>query len=464
MEDITLRELLEAVQGTLLGTFSNLDTIICRVDTDSRNIHEHSVFLPLVGERFDGHAYINQSLNTGALGCITAREREEYREDKFYVKVSGTQKALRDLALWYKNRFNIPFIGITGSVGKTTTKDMVAAVLSTKYKVLKTEGNFNNNIGLPMTLLRLNRTHEICVLEMGMDRLGEIDYLGDIVKPNVGVITNIGDAHMEHLGSRDNIFKAKCEILPHIQDGGLLVLSGDDEILATLEENERYHTVRCGTNNTSSYWAEECQGDGTSYIKSEITTPKMHKVVEIPAVGAHMVYPTLMATAIGEHFGLTEENIVEGILRFVPTRMRMNILHRADNITILDDTYNANPQAMRAAIQVLADSGTQRKTAVLGDMFELGPFAPALHIGVGECLNHANIDCLVAVGELAEKIADGARQSGIIEVYYCENKDDATAILADLIAPNTIFLLKASRGMAFENLTAYLVKQTRERI
>ena len=228
MEAITLAQLLEAVHGTLLGDFRDENVIVQRVDTDSRTIHPGSLFIPLVGERFDGHAYINAALEGGALGCLTARERESYRPDRFYIKVASTQRALRDLAAWYKARFPIPFIAVTGSVGKTTTKDMIAAVLSTRYRVLKTEGNYNNNIGLPLTLLRLDRSCEICVLEMGMDRPGEIDYLGEIVQPDVGVITNIGDAHIERLGSRENIFRAKCELLPHIRPGGLVVLNGDD--------------------------------------------------------------------------------------------------------------------------------------------------------------------------------------------------------------------------------------------
>ena len=181
MERITLGQLLEAVHGKLLGSFCDLDAAVGRVDTDSRNIHPGSLFIPLVGERFDGHAYINSALEGGAVGCLTARERESYRTDKFYVKVANTQRALRDLAAWYKSRFQIPFVAVTGSVGKTTAKDMIAAVLSTRYQVLKTEGNFNNDVGLPLTILRLEREHQICVLEMGMDKFGEIVYLADIV-------------------------------------------------------------------------------------------------------------------------------------------------------------------------------------------------------------------------------------------------------------------------------------------
>ena len=460
MEAITLAQLLEAVHGTLLGDFRDENVIVQRVDTDSRTIHSGSLFIPLVGERFDGHAYINAALEGGALGCLTARERESYRPDRFYIKVASTQRALRDLAAWYKARFPIPFIAVTGSVGKTTTKDMIAAVLSTRYRVLKTEGNYNNNIGLPLTLLRLDRSCEICVLEMGMDRPGEIDYLGEIVQPDVGVITNIGDAHIERLGSRENIFRAKCELLPHIRPGGLVVLNGDDPMLASLRGRTPVPAVFCGREEGLEYRARRLEGDGDSRILCQMTTPRMDRQVEIPALGEHMIYPALIAAAIGERFGLTQDQIVEGILRFVPTRMRMNILYRGDGIVILDDTYNANPQSMRAAISVLADSHSAWKVAVLGDMLELGPFAPALHTEVGECLGREKIDCLVAVGEMSAYIAQGARDSGVPQVHHCPDKEAAKTLLEQVIRPDSTILVKASRGMQLEELTAFLMEHT----
>ena len=216
MQTITLGQLVAAVNGRLLGTYDNVNTLIDVLDTDSRAVHEGAVFLPLVGERFDGHSYIESALTNGAAGTFTDRELDSYHPDKFYVKVENTELALRDLAVWYKSQFPIPFVAVTGSVGKTTAKDMIACVLEQKFRVLKTEGNFNNNLGLPLTVLRLTDEHQMCVLEMGMDRFGEIDYLAGAVKPDVGVITNIGDAHIERLGSRENIFKAKCEMLPHV--------------------------------------------------------------------------------------------------------------------------------------------------------------------------------------------------------------------------------------------------------
>ena len=462
MEIITLSQLLEAVHGTLLGSFSDPNTPIGGVDTDSRSIHAGSLFIPLEGERFDGHAYIASALEKGAAGCLTAREPGSFLPDKFYVRVENTQRALRDLAAWYRGRFDIPLIGVTGSVGKTTTKDMLAAVLGTRYKVLKTEGNHNNTIGLPQTLLGLDSSHEIAVLEMGMDRPGEIDYLAGAVRPDVGVITNIGDAHIERLGSRENILKAKCELLPHIKKDGLAVLNGDDTLLATLRGKTPVPAVFCGQGEDCVYRAQVTGGDGVSHIHCRLITPGMDREVKIPALGAHMIYPTLIAAAVGERFGLTPDQIEEGISQFVPTRMRMNILHRGAGITILDDTYNANPQSMRAAISVLADSQGSCKVAVLGDMLELGPFAPALHTGVGEYLGAAGIRCLVAVGEQAEHIAQGARNSGVPKVICCRDREEAKAVLPQLIRPDITILVKASRGMKLEELTAKLLELTAE--
>ena len=462
MEAITLAQLLEAVHGTLLGDFRDENVIVQRVDTDSRTIHPGSLFIPLVGERFDGHAYINAALEGGAAGCFTQRERESYLPGKFYIKVDSTQRALRDLAAWYKARFPIPFIAVTGSVGKTTTKDMIAAVLSTRYRVLKTEGNLNNEIGVPMTLLRLSGEHEIAVLELGMNHAGEIDYLSALVEPDVVLMTNIGDSHIEHFGSREKILEAKSEIFHHVKSGAFVVINGDDPLLNTLPGKLPYAFTRVGAGEGLDYRAERLVSDGKSHMTCEVKTPHNSFPVEIPALGDHMIYPTLMAAAVGEHFGLTQTQIADGVLHFAPTKMRMNLLHRGDDITILNDTYNANPQSMRAAISVLSDRRSQWSIAVLGDMFELGPFAPALHTGVGECLGKARIDCLVAVGELAEHIAQGARNSGVPLVYHCKDKAEAKPVLDQLVRPGSTILVKASRGMELEELTAYLLSITPE--
>jgi UDP-N-acetylmuramoyl-tripeptide--D-alanyl-D-alanine ligase len=410
--------------------------MVGRVETDSRTIHAGSLFVPLVGERFDGHAYINAALEGGAAGCFTQRERESYLPGKFYIKVDSTQRALRDLAKYYKKKFPIPVVALTGSVGKTTTKDMVAAVLGEKYRVLKTEGNLNNEIGVPMTLLRLSGEHEIAVLELGMNHAGEIDYLSALVEPDVVLMTNIGDSHIEHFGSREKILEAKSEIFHHVKSGAFVVINGDDPLLNTLPGKLPYAFTRVGAGEGLDYRAEGLVSDGKSHMTCEVKTPHNSFRVEIPALGDHMIYPTLMAAAVGEHFGLTQTQIADGVLHFAPT--------------------------MRAAVEVLSSARGAYKVAVLGDMFELGPLAPALHAGVGDYLGKAGIDCLVAVGELARHIHDAAQAAGVPECYYCPTKAEARPVLDGVVRPHATILVKASRGMALEELVDYLLTITGE--
>lgn len=466
MEELTIREILEATHGRLLGDHTDLDAKVTQVETDSRTISAGSLFLPLTGERFDGHAYINSALEGGAAGCLTQRERESYLPGKFYIKVDSTHQALRDLAVWYKNRFDIPVVAITGSVGKTTTKDMIAAVLSEKFRVLKTEGNKNNDIGLPMTLLRLERSHQIAVVELGINHPGEMDVLSGVAQPDVVCVTNIGDAHIEAFGCRENTRKAKLEIFNHARPGCTAVFNGDDPLLRSARDMV---AAKCaggvlyvGRDTGLDYWAGDLESDWRSQVSCDVTTPRGTCHMDIPALGDHMIYPTLMAAAVGERFGMTLEEITAGVRNFAPTKMRMNILPRGENITILDDGYNANPQSMRAAIEVLDGYTGEYKIAVLGDMFELGPLAGVLHAGVGEFLGRSHVDCLVAIGELAKNIYDAAITSQVPECYHFDTKERAMLTLHDLIRPGTTILVKASRGMEFETITDYLKSITTE--
>lgn len=466
MEPMTIREILSAVGGRMLGDFDNLDMTICKVETDSRTIHAGSLFVPIIGDQFDGHAYIASALEGAAAACFTQRERESYLAGKCYIKVENTARALRDLAAHYKSKFPIPVVAITGSVGKTTTKDMVAAVLGEHYNVLKTEGNLNTDIGTCMTLFRLTGETQILVLEMGMNHPGEIDVMSALGQPDVCLITNVGDSHIEFLGSRENILKAKCEIFSHAAPGFTAVLNGDDELLRTLadtlDRNWAGSVLWVGGKPGLDYTAMSLTSDGKSSTSCKVKTPHTICDVDIPALGSHMIYPTLMAAAVGERFGVTEEEFRRGVLHFAPTKMRMDIIRRQEDITILNDTYNANPQSMRAAVEVLSKTHDTRKVAVLGDMFELGALAPALHAGVGAYLGKAGIDCLVAVGELAKNIYDAAASALVPEVHYCATKEEALPILAQAAQPHTTILVKASRGMAFEDLVEHLKSITEE--
>ena len=434
MEAITIREILAAVGGTLLRPFDEDRTIDC-VDTDSRTMHEGSLFIPLSGERFDGHVYIDQALEDGALGCLTHKSVETLRPDKFYIQVEDTMTALGALARYYRNKFDLKVVGVTGSVGKTTTKDMVASVLSQRYRVLKTEGNYNNNIGVPKTLFRLDHTHQIAVIEMGMNHMGEIDYLTRIAEPDVAVITNVGDAHIENLGSRENTLRAKAEIFSGVRQGGVAVLNGDDPLIAKLD-GVLIHPITWYGESEHCTWRctsiKEAEHD-TMHLTAE--TPLGHLETTIHCLGRHMLYPALTAAAVGGRFGLTLEEISRGIESFVPTKMRMDIVRCKNGVTILNDTYNANPQSMRAAVDVLANYSGSYRVAVLGDMLELGDLGPMLHESVGKYVVTCGIDCLIAVGTLAEHIYDGAmsaRQDETVDCYYRPTKEEAEAVLPEM--------------------------------
>lgn len=452
MEIICLKDLLQATSGTLVGDFNDLNCTFSYVDTDSRKITPHSVFFALVGEKFDAHLFLEQLEKSDVAGFVISKDLDHYQPDKFYVKVEDTQKALGDFAKYYKSLFSIPFVAVTGSVGKTTIKDMVSAVLASKYTLHKTDGNFNNTIGLPLTVFQLEKKHQICVLEMGMDTLGEIDFLSNIVKPDVAIISNVGDAHIERLGSRENILKAKCEVLPHIKEHGLLLLNGDDVMSKKIDKRNHLTTFFFGKDTECSYYADNIQSNGVNETTCQLHSPSQSYDVKIPALGDYMIYPTLVAMAVGEHFNLTNEEISTGISQFIPTKMRMNQIILPNHITILNDTYNANPQSMKAAISVLASHKAKRKIAVLGDMFELGDYSKDLHQEVGSFVASQNIDVLITVGEQSRYMGEGAKNQGLTKVLICQEKQQALTVLQDLLESETTLLFKASRGMSLETL------------
>lgn len=459
MEPITVAEIVAAVGGKLLGSF-NPDAQITAIDTDSRHMSENSLFVPLAGEKFDGHRYLHQALCDGALGCLTHCPVTERREDRFYIQVEDTTTALGDLARYYRNKFDIKVIGVTGSVGKTTAKDMVAAVLSQKYRVLKTQGNYNNNIGVPKTIFGLDRSHQVAVIEMGMNHSGEIDYLTRIAQPDVAMITNVGDAHIENLGSRENTLRAKAEIFNGLKPGGVAVLNGDDPLLAKLDQVLIHPITWYGESEHCAFRCLEIREAEHDCMALTAQTPLGQLRTTIHCLGRHLLYPALSAAAVAADFGLTLEEISRGIESFVPTKMRMDIVRCKGGITLLNDTYNANPQSMRAAVDVLANySGTYR-IAVLGDMLELGDLGPVLHESVGQFVGRAGIDCLITVGALGECIARGARSTGLTEVYSRPNKEEAKVVLAQVLQPGAVILCKASRGMKFEELVEYLRRLT----
>lgn len=462
MKGMTIRAAVDACRGIYHGDEAFLDKEISSVTTDSRKIEKNGMFIALCGARSDGHDYIGQCFDLGAACCISQRELPG--ENRPYIQVNSTPEALRNLAAYYRSCLDIKVVGITGSVGKTSTKETIASVLSRKYRVRKTQGNFNNEIGLPLTVFTLRDDDEIAVLEMGISDFGEMTRLTAIAQPDVCVITNIGMCHLENLKTRDGVLKAKTEIFKSMKPGGTAVLNGDDDKLASVNEVHGKKPVFFGVENKSGVYAKNIVNKGlegmTAVLCSVGTSDGVSEFeVTIPVAGEHMVYNAMAAAAVGAQFGLSSKEIQEGIAQLETISGRNHII-KTDSLLILDDCYNANPVSMKASVDVLA-SAQGRKVAVLGSMFELGEEEEMLHYQVGEYLAGKNIDVLLTAGELGGYIAKGAleAQSGDdmkhkCEVHSFETKEELAGNLSKFLRAGDNVLVKASHGMEF----TYIVK------
>ena len=451
MKTLTAAELLTATGGTLLAGGEN--AVVTSVSTDSRTAGAGALFIPLAGERFDGHDYIDKALTLGAAGCLCAKTPARFLPGKFYISVPDTRLALKALASWYRGQFSIPVVQITGSVGKTTTKEMIASVLSQKYRTLKTAENFNNDIGTPLTLLGLDDTCEAAVIETGMDHFGEIRYLGEMVRPHIAVITNIGDAHIEFLGSREGILKAKSEIFENLDADGVAVLNGDDALLDTVNIPQR--TVRCGESEGAQVRVSGLTDRGIDGIACTVTTARAEYHLDVPAPGRHMIYAASLAVAVGEELGLSVEEIERGAAAYVPTGSRMRVHRLSGGRRLLDDCYNANPQSMSASLRVLAAS-TGKKIAVLGDMKELGELTESAHRAMGELCALLGIDHVIAVGEDARGIADAVGEGA----EWYPDAESAVGAAEREFTEGSVLLCKASHSMHMEKIVEELLKTT----
>ena len=444
----TVREICAAVGGTLLQGEGS--ALITGVTTDSRAVSAGQLFIPLTGERFDGHAYIGSALSSGAAGCLTARTPETLLPGKLYVQVADTRLALKALAAWYRSRFTLPVVQITGSAGKTTTKEMVAAVLSRRYDTLKTQANFNNDIGTPLTLLGLAPQHQAAVIETGMNHFGEICYLGEMVRPDIAVITNVGDAHIENLGNtRQGILRAKCEIFQHLSPDGIAVLNGDDPLLNTVALPQTI--LRCGRGENCNVRVSDVDERGLEGIACTVTTDKASYRLATASPGSFMIYPMAMAAAIGEVLGLTGEEIAAGVAAYVPTGSRMHLIRLPEGRLLIDDCYNANPQAMEEALKLLAVTPARRRAAVLGDMGELGELTVSAHRAIGVLTGELHLDSVIAIGEKARDIASAAPNA-----RWYASVDDAMPVIRAAFTEGTAVLVKASHAMHFENIVKEL--------
>ncbi len=439
--------------------------IIDEISTDSRTIRKGNLFIPLIGENFDGHTFISDAIKKGASTILVQGDKMEnvINEDGInIIQVKNTLEALTKIAYYYKNLFDIPFIGVTGSAGKTTTKDLIAEVLSVKYNVHRNADNFNNEIGLPVTLFNLEAKHDISVLEMGMSSYGEILNLANIVHPNIAVITNIGLSHIEYFGSKENIMKAKMEITANLGKEDYLLVNGDDQYLKNIKrEGKDYNIIFYGLNRYNDFYVTDIKdlGEEGSSFKVNINDEPVQFKIKPP--GLHNIYNGLIAIWIGIKYGMTFKEIQEGLNSFKPSRMRLEIINE-NNIKIIDDTYNASPDSMKVALDVLEKIKADRRIAVLGNMFEMGSFAEKGHRSVGEHLADKKIDLLIVVGKMAYWIALEAKKRGLKEenIFTVHTNKEAINVLKQNVLDNDAILIKGSRGMAMEEIVRFLQERS----
>lgn len=425
------------------------------VEIDSRKFREGGVFVATKGEKVDGHSFIPAVEAVGALGVVCEQEPTDCKVP--YILVEDSFMALKSIAEFYRQQLSIPVIGITGSVGKTSTKEFIASVLAVRYRVLKTQGNFNNEVGLPLTVLSIRPEHEVAVLEMGISDFGEMHRLSKVARPDICVITNIGQCHLENLKTREGIFKAKSEIFDYMNPDGYVFVNGDDDLLRILKKKGNHEPLHFGIDGSNEIFASDMMSKGLFGTSAVIHAKLQVFPVEIPLPGEHMVRNALAAAGVGMQLGLTVDEIKEGIANVESVGGRSNVMKLTD-YTLIDDCYNANPASMRAALDLLA-MALGRKVAVLGDMFELGENEKQLHQEIGHYAMEKNIDVLICAGGLAKNIYDKALEASAASIgnkaaqlFYFETREQMMEKLPDILQKDDTILVKASHGMQFEKV------------
>ena len=455
MKNMTLKNITAACRGTFHGDSSFLEKEITGVAIDSRKAAQGFLFVPLKGARVDGHTFIPQVMEQGALATLT--EEDPSSLNCPCIHVESCEKALRDIAAFYRSQLDIKVVGITGSVGKTSTKETIASVLSQKYNVLKTEGNFNNGIGLPLTIFNLTEEHEVAVLEMGIDHFGEMHELASVSQPDICVITNIGLAHMENLGSRDGILKAKTEVFDHLRPNAFVILNGDDDKLRTVSEVQGKAPVFFGLSDKLDAYADQIVSHGLRGTDACLHLPIGEIAVHIPVPGNHMVYNALAGACVGMKLGLSLSEIQTGIRTLKTIAGRTNLIDTGSYL-IIDDCYNANPVSMKSSLDVLA-TAEGRTVAIMGDMFELGDKENELHYNTGAHAAQIGINVICCIGSLSRHVYDGAKAfAKDSDVLYFETKQEFLNNINQIITTGDTILVKASHGMKFPEIIEVLKK------
>lgn len=463
MEHMSLTEIAAACGGQYFGNASLLSCTVTGVTIDSRKIEEGYLFIPIKGARVDGHDFIPQVMEKGALCTLSEKKLEDVSHP--YILVASCTQALKDLAEHYRRSLDIKVVGITGSVGKTSTKEMIASVLSQKYQVLKTEGNYNNEIGLPLTIFRIRKEHHVAVLEMGINHFEEMHRLAKMARPDICVITNIGFCHLENLIDRDGVLKAKTEMFDYARPDAKIILNGDDDKLITITEVNGQTPKFFGLSKGLDAYATDIHSLSLKGTECTLHLGEKSMDARIPIPGKHMVYNALAGALVGQELGLTPEEIKAGIESLVSVSGRNNLISTA-SLLMIDDCYNANPVSMKASLEVLSTADT-RTVAILGDMFELGEKENELHAECGKYAVEKGIDVLICIGTLSKHTAEGGREACAkntltkvphTDIHYFPSKADFFTEAKRILKKGDTVLVKASHGMEFPEIVEYLKK------
>ncbi|HFE9681888.1 TPA: UDP-N-acetylmuramoyl-tripeptide--D-alanyl-D-alanine ligase [Clostridium perfringens] len=453
MLELNLQEIVKATKGALLKEADVKE--IKAVSTDTRKIEEGTMFIALKGENFNGNNYVLDAFNKGAKIAIVDEVKcdlNELKEDVALIKVQNTGRALMDLAKFYREKLGLKVVGITGSAGKTSTKDLVAAVLSDKYKVFKTKGNFNNEIGLPLMILELDSTYDVAILEMGMRGLGQIKELAEIASPDLGIITNIGISHIEILKTRENILKAKMEIATFFDKNNTLVVCGNDDFLVALPEAQ-YKIVKTGVGENFKIGAKNIALEELS-SKFTVYDGEKEEEFSLDMPGEHNISNLMLGIAIAKELGVSFEEMKRGLKNIEATSMRLELIKK-DGFSILNDCYNSSPVAVKSAIDVMKNIEGKRRIAVLGTMRELGHKSEEAHMEIGKYAKENGIEKVLCFGDFSENIKEGYGEG--CTVY--ENKEELIKDLLNIICEGDIILIKASRSLKFEEITKALLEK-----
>ncbi|CAB1249992.1 UDP-N-acetylmuramoyl-tripeptide--D-alanyl-D-alanine ligase [Ruminococcaceae bacterium BL-4] len=450
---MTVKEVAEACGGKILC--GDPEVLITSVCTDSRQAGVGSLFVPIRGEHTDAHIYIPAVFKAGAVATFT-QNHQSMHDSHVWIAVPDTLKALQTLAGAYRKKFSLPVIGITGSVGKTTTKEMVALALSSELKVMKTQGNQNSQVGLPLTMFQLEENQQAAVIEMGMSQFGEMGRLAQIAAPKYAVMTNIGISHIENLHTQKNILEQKLHITDQFQKDSVLFLNGDDPLLASLRGKFPFEEIYVGTSEICDYKAKNIQMENghTCFLVSH---GKSEWPVDLPVLGTHHVINAMLGIAVAEKLGVSIENAICALKNYHPLAMRQQI-HEANRITIIDDSYNASPDAVKSSLEVLSSFKKGRRVAALADMLELGECSQNAHFECGIFAAKSGVDFLVTVGERSKETVKGALSvNSKLEYEECETNEQAVEALKQYLTAGDTVLVKGSRSMHTDEIVRALL-------